>query len=146
MSWPIRYMALAHYIAQAWSKDPKKKVGAVITLDNYPIGLGVNGFPRGIEDTPIRLHDKVLKNALTIHAEKNALARAEYKGDTCYVTYLPCTSCLSALHQAGIKQIFTPPQVFNPKWNWELMFEMAEELGVSIVELGPPIMYPTPGI
>ena len=51
MNWHQRYIDLAKTTA-SWSKDPSRKIGAVIIGENNQIvSLGYNGFPRGIEDT-----------------------------------------------------------------------------------------------
>ena len=78
--WDRRYLDLAAYIAK-WSKDPRKKVGAVVTHSNYVSGVGYNGFPRGIADTKARLSDASITRQLVIHAEVNALVAAQGLGD-----------------------------------------------------------------
>ena len=70
-NWDQRFIKLAKFIAK-WSKDPKSKVGAVITNETGAIALGYNGFPAGIEDDE-RLDNKKLKLDMIIHAEQNAL-------------------------------------------------------------------------
>ena len=48
--WNYRYFRLAQETA-SWSKDPNRKVGAVIIGDKGQIkSQGYNGFPRGIDD------------------------------------------------------------------------------------------------
>lgn len=133
MSWDERYMDLAEYIARKWSKDPNRKVGAVVTEDNYVVGIGYNGFPRGIEDTKARLSDKGLKNLIMVHAERNAIRAAKGRGDTIYVwPLLPCAGCLGEIIQAGIKRVVVMPLRQDSKWNQGLVLELAEEGGISI--------------
>jgi len=132
--WDIRHLALAKHVS-AWSKDPKRKVGAVVTEDNYVRGLGYNGFPRGIADTKARLVDPEIKLQLIIHAEVNALAAANGVGDCVYVyPILPCTQCLSRLIQSKIKRIVTLDKLYkvSTKWNPELVLSLAEEAGIEI--------------
>ena len=63
LKWKIRYLKLAKHIA-SWSKDPSTQCGAVIVNpDNEIISVGFNGFPRGIEDTPLRLNDREIGRA-----------------------------------------------------------------------------------
>ena len=132
MSWDRRYMELAEHIAQ-WSKDPNRKVGAVVTRDNYVIGIGFNGFPRGVKDSRARLNDKELKNLIMVHAEINALSHAGGEGDTIYVwPLLPCTVCLGVIIQAGVKRVVTMPLRQDSKWNQGLVLELAEEADVAI--------------
>ena len=71
--WDRRYFSLAKRISQ-WSKDPKAKVGAVLlNRQGWPIALGYNGFPAGVEDKVDKLEDGALKNQMIVHAEQNAL-------------------------------------------------------------------------
>ena len=50
ISWDECFMRMAHVIAER-SKDPSTQAGAVITTqNNVVIGMGYNGFPRGIDN------------------------------------------------------------------------------------------------
>lgn len=56
--WDRHFLRLAAEHARM-SKDPSTKVGAVIVGPDREIrSAGFNGFPRGIEDTDERLHDR----------------------------------------------------------------------------------------
>lgn len=131
--WDIRYMQLAKMVS-TWSKDPRKKVGAIVTEDGYVYGMGFNGFPRGITDAPHRLDNKELKNLLMIHAEENALHLAKGHGDTVYVyPCLPCSHCLGILLTRGIKRIVTlPARPSETAWRQDLVLELAQEAGVEV--------------
>jgi len=131
--WDKRHLGLAQYISK-WSKDPRKKVGAIVTEDAYVRGVGYNGFPRGIADTTARLADQNIKLLVTIHAEVNALAAARGVGDCIYVyPCLPCTQCLSHIIQGGIKRIVTIAGVNSAsKWSPDLVLSLAEEAGISV--------------
>ena len=132
--WDTRHLNLAKFISK-WSKDPKKKVGAVITEHNYVRGLGYNGFPRGIADTKARLVDPKIKLQLIIHAEINALAAANGQGDCIYVyPVLPCTQCLSNLIQSNIKRIVTWDKMIKipTKWDPQLVLSLAEEADIEV--------------
>jgi dCMP deaminase len=109
--WDRFYLGLAEYYATA-SKDPSTKVGAVIVNNNSVVGLGYNGFPRGVKDTEERLNDRTWKYPLVAHAELNAIINAGHaaRGGTIYVVptlMLPgaCPECSKAIVQAGIKEI-----------------------------------------
>ena len=134
MKWHKRYMELAQLVS-TWSKDPRKKVGAVITEDRRIRGVGYNGFPRGIEDTHARLADREIKNLLMVHAEVNAMHSADGQGDTIYVyPCLPCAQCLGNIIQNGkIKTIVTLPLDLESSWNQALVVELAREAGIEIV-------------
>ena len=133
--WDKRYLDLAAYIG-TWSKDPRKKVGAVVTHSNYVSGVGYNGFPRGIADTKARLSDPSLKRQLVVHGEVNALVAAQGLGDCIYVSpCLPCSSCMGLIIQHGIKRIvsFQKSLERETKWSPELVLSMADEVGIEIV-------------
>jgi len=132
--WNLRYLELAKFVS-TWSKDPRKKVGAVITEKRKVKGIGYNGFPHGIEDHDYRLNDKQLKNLIIIHAEVNALHSSDGRGDTIYVyPCLPCTQCLGHIIQYGIKTIVTLPATpEETSWNQDLVLELAREANINIV-------------
>ncbi|MBF0192223.1 MAG: CMP deaminase [Magnetococcales bacterium] len=79
--WNERFLQLAYFVSQ-WSKDPKAKVGSVLLNSRgWPIALGFNGFPKGIEDSLDKLEDGELKNKMVVHAEQNALICAGTKAE-----------------------------------------------------------------
>jgi dCMP deaminase len=109
--WDKRFLDLAEHIA-GWSKDPSTKVGAVLVHGNVVVGLGYNGFPRGVKDLEARYADRDTKYRLVVHAEVNAILMAgeKAKGGTLYVWpsfLLPpiCTECCKVAIQAGVKEI-----------------------------------------
>lgn len=107
--WDQRFLALAHHVAQ-WSKDPSTKVGCVLVDDHRRIvGLGYNGFPRGVSDHTERYEIREIKYLMVQHAEANAILNAVGKtaGATAYVTHHPCASCAGLLIQAGIGRVVT---------------------------------------
>jgi dCMP deaminase len=114
------------------SKDPSTKVGAVIVGPDREIrSAGFNGFPRGIEDTHERLHNREIKYSLVVHGEMNAVLAAArvgtpIKGCTMYMAAMtgdrvwgsaPCTRCTVELIQAGISEIVSFSDA--PSSNWE---------------------------
>jgi len=131
--WTKKYLELAKHISN-WSKDPNKKVGAVITEKNRVRGIGYNGFPTGIADHAYRLADKELKNKIMVHAEVNALYSSQGLGDTIYVwPCLPCSQCLGNIIQYGIKRVVTGPLDLESSWDQALVLELAKEAGIEIV-------------
>ena len=130
--WDCFYLGLAKFYSSR-SKDPNKKVGAVITSMNYAVGLGYNGFPRGIEDSAYRLKNKELKNLIMIHAEVNAMRLSKGVGDTLYVyPCLPCTHCLGQISQFGIARIVTLPLDPETRWNQPLVMDLAKEADILV--------------
>lgn len=110
MKWQERFYQLAQHVAQ-WSKDPSTKVGAVIVNDRrIVIGVGYNGFPRGVYDYEPRYNDRPTKYAHVVHAELNAIFNAteSVRDCTLYVTLAPCRECVKAIIQSGIKEVWSP--------------------------------------
>lgn len=71
--WDVHFLDLAATHARM-SKDPSTRVGSVIVGPDREIrSVGFNGFPRGIEDTYARLHDRDTKLKLVVHGEMNAM-------------------------------------------------------------------------
>jgi len=111
LSWDECFMRIARTIAQR-SKDPSTQAGAVIaTKENVVVGLGYNGFPRGVENNTFpweREGDLVdTKYAYICHAEENAIYNAiTNTHDTkIYTTLFPCNECAKAIIQTGIKEV-----------------------------------------
>ena len=72
--WDKRFLRIAKNEIASWSKDPNEQVGCVIVSpDRRQFSPGYNGFPTWIKDSEERLKDKELKNALSVHAELNAI-------------------------------------------------------------------------
>jgi deoxycytidylate deaminase len=56
--------------------------------------------------------------------------------DTAYIyPCLPCTRCLGKLDQNGIKTIVTPPVDLDSSWRFDIVLEMAKEMGITIIEV-----------
>ena len=88
-------MELARQIS-SWSKDPSKKIGAVVIGENGQVlAQGYNGFPRGVKDTEERYNNRETKYNYIVHAEMNAIYNASWNGvslkdATIYIYGLPC--------------------------------------------------------
>ena len=109
--WEQRILKLAQQIS-TWSKDPSKKVGAIIVRGkNNIISVGYNGLPKGIKDDN-RLKDKEWKLKYILHAEENALinATSSVEGCTIFCTHTPCSKCSSQIIQYGINRVIVPKQ------------------------------------
>jgi len=111
ISWDECFMRIAHVIAER-SKDPSTQAGAVIvTPDNIVVGLGYNGFPRGIDSNDLpwdregNLHET--KYAYVCHAEENAIYNANRPVKDCkiYCTLFPCNECAKTIIQNGIREV-----------------------------------------
>jgi dCMP deaminase len=106
--------------ASSKSKDPNKKVGAVIVdRDNRVVSVAFNGFPQKLHDTKERLLNKQVKLSKTIHAEQNAIffANKPVKGCTLYVWPIPpCELCSLSIIQSGITKVVSPKIDISSKW------------------------------
>jgi len=122
--WSDKYMRLAKEIS-TWSKDPKRKVGAIVVgEDGQILSQGFNGFPRGIKDNPERLNNRERKHNLMVHGEMNAIYNATLNGvslknSTLYVYGLPtCNECAKGIIQVGIKKVVAMrPKEYNGRWD-----------------------------
>jgi dCMP deaminase len=127
--WNNRFISLAEHIA-GWSKDPARKVGAVI-IDNKRriLASGYNGFPRGVPDFEELYRDKPMKHPRVVHAELNAIlnAKTDLEGSTLYVTHSPCCECAKAIIQAGISKVYIKEQE-KPSESWQRSVEVAHEM------------------
>jgi len=136
--WNKRFLDLAGHVA-GWSKDPSTKVGAVIVNDDKQVlGLGYNGFPRGVHDCTERYNDRNLKLQFVAHAERNALDNAaDVRGATLYSTLFPCTDCAKGIIQRGIRCVVTtqPNEVQSKRFNFETSKIMFDEAGVELLLL-----------
>jgi dCMP deaminase len=111
ISWDTYFMGVA-ILSSKRSKDPSTQVGAcLVNQKKKIIGIGYNGFPRGIEDDkfPWGKDGSFLetKYAYVVHAEVNAVLNAteSLEGATCYVTLFPCNECAKVLIQSGISEV-----------------------------------------
>jgi len=136
-----KYMKLAELQAELFSKDPSRKVAALVIDDRFTIrSTGFNGLPRGFEETYARW-SKPKKYDYVIHAEANAVCSAARNGarlDGCTLvsTLFPCNECAKLIIQSGITKIVTKKPVEEySSWlgSFEKSMEMFDECGIEIV-------------
>lgn len=111
ITWDECFMRMARTIAER-SKDPSTQAGAVITTrDNVVVGLGYNGFPRGIDNDTFPWEREGeftdTKYAYICHAEENAVYNANNQTTNCkiYTTLFPCNECAKTIIQNGIAEV-----------------------------------------
>jgi len=111
LSWDECFMRISHIIADR-SSDPSTQAGAVVVNEkNVVVGLGYNGWPRGIksEDLPWEREGEFenTKYAYVCHAEENAIYNANNitEGSKIYCTLFPCNECAKTIIQNGIKEV-----------------------------------------
>jgi dCMP deaminase len=138
-----KYMKLAEFQAQLFSKDPSTKVGALFLAPNslQLLCQGYNGFPRNVDETKPERWERPQKLMYISHAEANCVANAcrhgtPLEGSIAVVTMFPCTSCTKLMIQAGISMIVTrKPNLDCPRWGEEFKYslEMLHEANIEIV-------------
>lgn len=139
-----KYIRLAQYNADSFSKDPHCKVGAIILTDDFStiLSCGINGFPRKMNDDDPTRWERPRKYDLISHAESNAVCNAARKGmalegSVMCVTKFPCSNCTKMIIQAGIRKLYTiEPDYENEKWGEDAKISesMLEEVGIPVVK------------
>lgn len=136
-TWDEFFMDMAKLVASR-SKDPSTKVGAVIVdpMLRVPVGMGYNGFPRGVNDTVERYCDRALKYEMVVHAEVNAILNAvrDVRGCTLYSTFMPCPQCAAQLIQAGVANVYALVNEADDRWKAkaDITRKMFSEAGVTM--------------
>jgi dCMP deaminase len=135
--WDLRFLELAK-IVSTWSKDPSTKVGAVLVNDlKQVVGMGYNGFARGVEDSEDRLNNRETKYKFVVHAEVNAIIQAgdNARGSILYVYpsfMMPpiCHECCKVAIQAGVQGIvgFSPDETDPRVQRWKDSISVSREM------------------
>ena len=110
-SWNNYFLGLAKVVSQR-SHDIHTQHGCIITdRHNRILGVGYNGFPRGLDDTQLPT-TRPEKYPWMIHAERNALSNCVVRPDNgiAYVTGQSCNDCIMALWQEGISKVVMSDQ------------------------------------
>lgn len=138
ISWDECFMRMTHVISER-SKDPSTQVGAVIAdSHNVVVGLGYNGFPRGVDDGnfPWDREGDFLntKYAYICHAEENAIYNANNstKGCKLYSKLFPCNECAKTIIQNGIAEIIYESDKYADKPQFMAARRMFEAAGVKL--------------
>jgi len=146
--WTSYFMKIAKTVAEQ-SKDPSRKVGAVIVSgDKRIMSTGYNGFPINIKDDPEKYNDRPTKMLYVVHAEANAICQAaahgtQVKGCAIFVTLTPCIDCAKLIIQSGITDVFMPnaefqeqPKDESAKAEWQAVasksLSMLAEAGLTL--------------
>jgi len=143
ISWDECFMQMAFLIAQR-SKDPSTQAGAVIVdQNNIVVGLGYNGWPRGIkdEDLPWGREGGFLetKYAYVVHSEENAVYNSNKNTVGCkiYCTLFPCNECCKTIIQNGIKEIFYASDKYHEEDIWVAARKLLDKAGVKYSQYVP---------
>lgn len=139
LSWDECFMRIAHVIADR-SKDPSTQAGAVIvTSSNVVVGVGYNGFPRGIEDEAGLPWERegdlaATKYPYVCHAEENAVYNANNstKGCKLYCTLFPCNECAKTIIQTGIVEVIYDSDKYADQAIFQISRRLLETAGVKL--------------
>lgn len=141
----IKFFKMAKYQASLFSKDPDKKVGAILLAPgSYQIlSLGYNGFSRKVDDAVPHRWDRPTKYMYVEHAERNCVYNAARSGTAiensiAVITMFPCCDCARALIQSGITTVITvKPDMKHPRWgqSFKVSMEMFSEVGMTVILL-----------
>ncbi len=129
-------MRMAHVIAER-SKDPNTQAGAVIANRSHVVvGLGYNGWPRGIDDDALPWERKGelvdTKYAYVVHAEENAIYNANANTQDCviYTTLFPCNECAKTIIQNGIREVIYESDKYHDEPVWVASRKLFDLAGV----------------
>ena len=138
----LKYYELAKFNANLFSKDPNRKVGAIIISNDFTqiLSTGINGFPRKFNDDNKERWERPTKYIYVAHAESNSICNAARSGvpiNNCIMitTMFPCYDCSKLIIQSGIKEIYTiKPDFDNTNWseNFKISLEMLNEANIKI--------------
>jgi dCMP deaminase len=117
-TWDEYYMGIARAVATR-SNCVRRRVGALIVVDNAIIATGYNGTPMGVRNCSEGGCPRCASDAapgegydtcICVHAEQNAIVLAARRGNatsegTLYTTLRPCFGCAKEAIQAGIREI-----------------------------------------
>jgi dCMP deaminase len=127
--WDDYYMGIARAVS-ARSNCVRRRVGALIVVQNAIIGAGYNGTPLGVRNCSDGGCPRCLSDAppgqgydscICVHAEQNAIVLSARhgtatNGGALYTTLRPCFGCAKEAIQAGIREIvFEEPYQYQPE-------------------------------
>lgn len=134
-SWHQYFMEMA-YLAATRSTCLRRKVGAIVVMDNQIISTGFNGAPKHVrhcsETGCLRARMNVPSGerhelCRGVHAEQNAVIQAAVNGTSIkdavlYCTNQPCVICSKILINAEIRTIYVA-EPYEDKLAQELLAE-----------------------
>lgn len=139
--WDKLYLDLAKRYSEETS-CLRRKVGAVITVENRIVTAGYNGAPSGIKSCKevgdcMRQNSESgenLQECLACHAEMNAICQASklgtsIKNGTLYVTTKPCSLCSKLIINSGIKRV-----VYLEDYNDVFGEKLLKEANVELIK------------
>ena len=143
--WDEVFMAMACVYAMR-SPDNATRHGCIIVdANNVPIGFGYNGFPKGGKNDGIYPRTRPGKYTVIAHSELNSLLNRSLntQGGTAYITGRPCSQCMIAMIQGGIKKIVygkIGSHCVDQK-DWDTVLLMAKNCNINVVEYTGELPY-----
>lgn len=139
--WDEYFMDISEMVATR-STCLRRKVGAVLVLENRILATGYNGSPTGLrhcdETGCIRDREGItsgrdLHLCRGSHAEANLITQCakfgiRAEGSTLYINTSPCSLCMKLLINVGVKRIF-----YRELYEDALSLELAREAGMEMI-------------
>jgi dCMP deaminase len=130
------------FLASQRSTCIRRKVGAVVVLENQILATGYNGAPKHVshcgETGCLRQKMNVPSGTMHelcrgVHAEQNAIVQAAINGTsirnaTLYCTNHPCSICAKMIINSEIRNVYIADDYPDP-----LAKEMFAEAGVELI-------------
>lgn len=140
--WNEYFMDISEMVATR-STCLRRKVGAVLVLENRILATGYNGSPTGLRHCDvvgcIRTNQGIdsgrdLHLCRGSHAEANLITQCakfgiRAEGSTLYINTSPCSQCMKLLINVGVKRIF-----YRELYNDRLALELAQEAGLELLQ------------
>ena len=140
-SWHQYFMEMA-FLASQRSTCIRRKVGAVVVLENQILATGYNGAPKHVSpcgETGCLRHKMNVPSGTMhelcrgVHAEQNAIVQAAINGTsirnaTLYCTNHPCSICAKMIINSEIRNVYIADDYPDP-----LAKEMFAEAGVELI-------------
>jgi dCMP deaminase len=136
--WDEWFLKLAAHVATA-SKDSTQTGAVIAAYDHRILGMGYNGFPRGMDDD-LETLSRDERLARMIHAEVNALLFAGRLPEsvTLYTHPLPpCDRCTAQMIQAGLRRFVAPHPSNRHYFAWRIdrSMQFIKEVGGEFITL-----------
>jgi len=144
--WDEYYLGIAEAVA-ARASCSRRRVGAVIVVENAIIATGYNGTPVGVRNCDEGGCPRCASDAppgagydacICVHAEQNAIVFAARhgnatKGGTLYSNLRPCFGCLKESIQAGLVRIvYRESFAYEPDLE-QVFLRLVEESGIQLI-------------
>ena len=139
--WNEYFMQISQMVASR-STCLRRKVGAVLVLENRILATGYNGSPTGLrhcDEVGCLRQERGTASGEDLHlcrgshAEANLITQCakfgiRAEGSTLYINTSPCNSCMKLLINVGVGRIY-----YRELYNDPLSLELAEEAGLEMI-------------